>query len=132
MIYKVKINSALSFVVIVYILYLIKNFDIYAFIGGIFLISTIICFSDLYYKIENGNLIIFKIIGKKNIKIRDIEIVTDPVPVMHRLNPRSGTIAIYNKSKKRFHICPDKQVDLVKEIKKLNRKANINLKSCQV
>lgn len=130
--YKVKMNLALLFVVIVYILYLIKSFDIYAFIGGLLILSMIICFSDLYYKIENGNLIIFKIIGKKNIKIKDIEIVTDPVPVMHRLNPRSGTIAIYNKSKKRFHICPDKQVDLVKEIKKINKKANIKVKSCQV
>ena len=129
--YKVKVNSALVFVIMVYIFYLIKGFNIYAFLGGILILSIIMCFSDLYYKIEKGNLIIFKIIGRKNIKIRDIEVITDPLPVMHRLNPRSGTIAIYNKSKKRFHICPDKQIELIKEIKKLNKKANINLKSCQ-
>ena len=93
--FKIRLNLAMCYVLLVYIYYIMKNFSSVAFVGGALFFIGWICVSDLYYKIEKGNLIVYRVIGAKQIRVRDINALIDPIPVMHRLNPRPGTLSIY-------------------------------------
>lgn len=126
--FKVRPNVAMYFIFIVYAIYTINNFNLMVLIAGILFYILWYCCSDAYYKIEKGNLIVSRIIGRKEIRIKDINAIIDPIPVLHRLNPRPGTLAIY-REKKRLHVCPKDQVGFVKALQKANKKMNVKVES---
>lgn len=127
--YKVRLNLAMSYILLVYLYYIIKNFNSIAFVIGVLFFIGWICISDLYYKIEKGNLIIYRLIGAKEFKVRDIIALVDPIPVLHRLNPRPGTLAIYFSDKKRLNVYPKDQVGFANAMHLANKKINVDVKS---
>jgi len=127
--YKVRLHMAMSYVLLVYLYYMIKNFNSIAFVVGVLFFIGWICVSDLYYKIERGNLIVYRIIGAKSIRVRDIVALIDPIPVMHRLNPRPGTLSVYYDEKKRLNVYPKDQVAFSKAMQSANKKIRVDVKS---
>ncbi|PRR80294.1 hypothetical protein [Clostridium vincentii] len=131
--YKIRLNLAMVYVFLVYIYYIVKNFTNIAFLGGILFFIAWFCVIDLYYSIEKGNLIAFRIIGSKTFRMRDVVALIDPIPVMHRLNPRPGTLSVYysgNKNvNKRFNVCPKDQAGFCNAMFLANKKIKIDVKS---
>lgn len=127
--FRVRLNLAMSYILLVYIFYIISNFNSIAFVAGVLFFIGWFCLSDLYYTIERGNLIVHRIVRSKQIRVRDINALIDPIPVMHRLNPRPGTLAIYyNDRKKRLQVCPKDQVGFCKAMQSANKKMIVDVK----
>jgi len=127
--YKVRLHMAMSYVLLVYLYYIIKNFNNIAFVAGVLFFIGWACVSDLYYKIERGNLIVYRIIGAKSIRVKDVIALIDPIPVMHRLSPRPGTLAVYYADKKKLHVYPKDQVAFSKAMQSANKKIRVDVKS---
>lgn len=128
--YKVRLNIAMSYVLLAYIFYMFKNFNSIVLVAGIIFFSAWFCLTDRYYLIERGNLIAHRIIRSKEVRIRDINALIDPIPVMHRLNPKPGTLAIYyNERKKRLHVCPKDQVGFCKAMQAVNKKMIVDVRN---
>jgi len=127
--FKIRINLAMCYVFLVYLYYIVKNFSSIAFVGGILFFIGWFCVIDLYYLIEKGNLIAYRIIGSKTFRMKDIIALIDPIPVMHRLNPRPGTLSIYYNKTKRFNVCPKDQAGFCNAMHLANKKIKVDVSS---
>lgn len=127
--FKVRINLAMFYIFLVYIYYIIKNFNSITFVVGALFFIGWFCVSDLYYRIERGNLTAYRVIGSKEFRMKDIVALIDPIPVMHRLNPRPGTLSIYYNENKRFNLCPKDQVGFCNAMHLANKKIKIDVNS---
>jgi len=127
--FKIRLNLAMCYVLLIYLYYTIRNFNSIVFVCGALFFIGWICISDLYYIIEKGNLVAYRVIGAKQIRLKDITVLTDPMPVMHRLNPRPGTLAIYYGERKKLHVHPKDQAGFSKAMSSGNKKMTININS---
>ena len=126
--FKVKTDTAMWMVVILYAVYAVISKDLIVVTGGIILLGFWMSKKDLYYEVNKNTLLIYRIFGRTEISLKDISTVSDPIPVIYKLNPRPGTISVYNQYNREIKICPVNKIDFAKAISKLNRKIKIEIK----
>lgn len=133
--FKVKLNPAILYFEIFYVIYVIYLAIIGYFSAviasgalGILIIGYFSLWRPYKYTIDRKLLIVNRRLGKdKEINIMDCETVCDPVPKMTKIITSPRALEIYTEGKKRYVFNPKERMEFIEALVSANKRIHVQV-----